>query len=541
MNIAAEEAIGLRQDQLNKVFDATDTGPIDMLLNSGSRHYDLQLRVITNDTAWKGYFAVGQPLNAIASNIHSSFRKRFFQQNGGIAGITSDSDFFIEAHNTIEEVTLPASKGKLRAGKYLLLRYTDLQWRAFYDLIKVVNDKLLIGKVFMGLPYPNGVELFTFPMVREYSFDDMTVDDHRALYDGVAVAPDPASLTGDWNMTVVANSNHRSDVARLTFDLNPDGKLEGRYLLLRSIQGESHVELTPEQLELTDFTPLHDEIRALDGNYMLGKWITTQKVPFGPFSLGLLQAESAEDGKSRFGFYYTLRRADPTQPSPKSLLEKILGRQLGVGLTFQEQMDGAFYTGDKDSSVEHLLRLQPENGKKIQFNVTMTIDNLDKFVSEDEHRAELTGSIQFEQFRGELNLTLPLQPGSFFRYLVMNPKSGEHEMQYHIRFLHQGTMFVLQGTKFIEKDEKGNSVEILQDFTTLFTQIVEENSGAIEGVALLKFRTFESPAAIGSMVQFGLSFAVTGTDNPLIKAAAVAKFNAMTTKLILEEYDRLGL
>jgi hypothetical protein len=541
VNVSHLEAIGYRQDQLNKIFDAVPSGPIDLLINSGARQYDIHNRTIFNDTAWKGYFPIGQPLNAIASNIHSSFRKRFFRQNGTILGITSDSDFFIEARNTLEEVTLSAPKGTLRAGRYLLLRYTDLPWRAFYDLIKVINEKLLIGKVFTGLPYPNGLEVFTFPMVREYSFDEMTVDDHRVLYQGVAISPDSDLLKGTWNMSVIANSNHRSDVARLTFDVKPDGKLEGRYLLMSTIQGESRLEMTPDQLQMTDFTPLHDEIRALDSNYMLGKWITSERVPFGPFSVGLLQLEPADGGQSRFGFYYTLKRTDPEQPSPRSLLEKIIGRNLGVGLTFQEQMDGSFYPGDQDSSPGHLRNLKPEEGKKIQFNVTMTIADLDKFVGNNEHRAELTGSIQLEQFHGDSNVSSPLDTGSFFNYLIANPASQEHEMRYHIRFQHQGTQFVLQGTKFIQKDGKGDFAEILEDYTTLFVQIKDESTGVIQGTALMKFRTFESLAAIQSMAQFGISFTVMGTDDPVVKAAALAKFNAMTTKFILEEYDPLSL
>jgi hypothetical protein len=541
VNISHLEAVGYRQDQLNKIFDAVPTGPIDVMINSGTKRYDIHNRVVFNDTGWKGYFPVGQPLNAIASNIHSSFRKRFFKQNGAVLGITSDSDFFIEAHNTVEEVTLTAKKGNLQPGRYILLRYTDLQWRAFYDVFKVINEKLLIGKVFTGLPFPNGLEVFTFPMVREYSFDEMTVEDHRALYDGLAIAPDPAFLKGTWNMSVIANSNHRCDVARLTFDVKPGGKLEGRYLLMSTIQGESHLEMTPDQLNLTDFTPLHDEIRALDSNYMLGKWITTERVPFGPFAVGLLQSEPAAGGQSRYGFYYTLKRADPEQPSPMSLLEKILSRNLGVGLTFQEQMDGSFYPGDQDSSAAHLLGLKPGEGKKVQFNVTMTIADLDKFVSSNEHRAELTGTIQFEQFRGDANVSSPLETGSFFNYLIENPATHEHEMRYHIRFQHKGTIFVLDGTKFMQKDGKGDFAEVLQDYTTLFVQIKDENTGAVQGAALMKFRTFESLAAIQSMAQFGISFTVSGSNDPVVQAAARAKFNAMTTKFILEEYDPLGL
>jgi len=540
MNVNHLEVVGYRQDQLNKIFDAVETGPIALLFNSGVRRYDVRSRTIFNDTAWKGYFPVGQILNAIAANIQAGFRKRFFKQDGAIHGITSDSDFFLQARNTVEEVVLTAPRGNLRPGRYILLKYTDWQWRGFYDVIKVINDKLLIGKVFIGLPYPGGLELFTFSMVREYAFDEMTVEDHRELYDGVGVAPDPASLKGTWNLRALANSNHRADAAQLSFDVKPDGKVEARYLFLRTIQGQSRTEMGPDQLRLTDFTPLHDEIRALDANYMLGKWITDQRLPFGPFSVGLLQVEPAGPGRSRFGFYYTLRRAEPVRPPTAALLDKILSRRLGVGLTFQEQMDGSFYAGDADRSPAHLRSLNPANGKKCQFNVIMTIADLDAFVASAEHRAELTGNVQLEEFHGDTHLILPVEKDSFFNYLILNPATREHEMRYYIRFKHRGAMFVLDGTKFMQKDGKGDFAEILDDYTTLFVQITAEDSGAVQGVALMKFRAFESLAAVAGMAQFGLSFTVTGTDDPPIQAAAIAKFNAMTTKFIFEEYNPLA-
>ena len=541
MKISHFDVIGYHQDQLSKIFGAIQTGPVDLLINSGRRQYDLRNKIIFNDTGWKGYFPVGQVLNVIASNIHSSFRKRFFTENGAMKGVTSDADFFIRANNTVEEVTLSAAKGNLHAGKYLLLKYTDLQWRAFYDLLKVIDEDLVIGKVFMGLPFPNGAELFTFSMVREYSFDEMTVEDHQELYERAAVPSDPATLEGTWNMTVVANSNHREDVAQLSFDAKPDGTVEAHYVLMQTIQGESKTELGPDQLRLNDFTPLHDEIRAIDANYMLGKWITDQRVPFGPFSVGLLQAEPAGAGQSHFGFYYTLRRVDVLEPPSIALLDQILARKLGVGLTFKEQMDGAYYAGDTDQSPAHLLKLRPENGRHCQFNVTMNIADLDVFVTSDEHRAELTGTIQFEEFRGDRDVTFPLQSGSFFNYLILNPVTDEHEMRYHLRFIHKGETFVLDGTKFMQKDGKGDVQEILQDYTTLFVRVTAESSGAVQGVALMKFRTFESPTAVTGMIQFGLSFQATGTDNPAIQAAAIAKFNAMTTKFVLSEYNPLGL
>jgi hypothetical protein len=534
------EAIGYREDVLKKIFDGTETLPAQKLINSNEKRYDLAGKVIFNDSGWKGFFPVGQPLNAISIQINKTFRKRFFQEGDAIKGITNDSDFFIDAHNTIEEVTLDEAKGHLDAGKYIVLKYTDFQWKAFYDVFKVINDNLLIGKVCIGI-FPHGKEIFTFPMVREYYFDEMTVEDHREIYEHLAVTPDPLSLEGSWLMSAVSNSNHRGDVAKLAFDRKPDGKIEGRYLFFHAVRGQMETSLGEEELKLIDFTPFHDQVKAVDANYMIGKWITSQKLPFGPFSAGLLQSEPSVDGGSHLGFYYTLKRCDAPQLPSQALLSCILERKLaGVGLRFHEQMDGRYYEGDLDRSPAHLLSLSTSAGVACRFEVTMNIADLDAFVSSEEHKTELTGIVEIGGFLGE-HIEAPLEPGSYFNYLILNPETDEREMRYHIRFAHKGRVFVLDGTKLMQRDHKNNLREILEDYTTLFVQIREENSGAVQGSALMKFRTFESLAAVYSTLNFGLSFTVVGAHHPAQKAAAIAKFNAMTASFILDEYNPSGL
>ncbi len=40
--------------------------------------------------------------------------------------------------------------GTLEPGKYILLRYLDPPWQGFYDVFKIINDDLLIGRVYLG-------------------------------------------------------------------------------------------------------------------------------------------------------------------------------------------------------------------------------------------------------------------------------------------------------------------------------------------------------------------------------------------------------
>ena len=104
------------------------------------------------------------------------------------------------------------------------------EWAGFYDIFKMINENLLIGRVYLG-SYPNGIRVFTFAMSREYGFQQMTVDDHIALFNAGTV-PTAAELQGVWQMDAVSNNNHLNRAAMLAFQTQPDGKLEARELKL---------------------------------------------------------------------------------------------------------------------------------------------------------------------------------------------------------------------------------------------------------------------------------------------------------------------
>ena len=111
-----------------------------------------------------------------------------------LAGVTSDTDGRIRARNSLEEITLSERQGDLDPGHYVLLRYLDPPWQGFYDVFKVINETLLIGRVYLG-EFPHGIRQFTFPMTRVYAYDQMTVEDHRDLWQSAA-PPSPARGRG---------------------------------------------------------------------------------------------------------------------------------------------------------------------------------------------------------------------------------------------------------------------------------------------------------------------------------------------------------
>jgi hypothetical protein len=73
------------------------------------------------------------------------------------------------------------------------------------------------------------------------------------------------------------------------------------------LRGISRVVLTPEQMNMYDFTNWHDEVKLIKSDFMVGKWCspwTQIPLTFGP---SFLSAEKGPEG-SRFCLRFTLRR-----------------------------------------------------------------------------------------------------------------------------------------------------------------------------------------------------------------------------------------
>jgi len=341
------EALAYNEGHLDMLFRRSETQPIDKLINRGGDPViDVANQTIRNDRYWKGYFPQGSVLNAMSSAIFTGFKKEFHFDGKNYTGITSDTDGRIRANNKLETVEIKhGDGGTLEPGKYILLHYLDFPWQGYYDTFKVINDDLLIGRVYLG-DFPNGTRVFTFPMTRRYSFAQMTVDDHAALYANGSV-PSPADLEGVWRMDTISNANHAAGIAYLEFNNQPDGRLEARYQLMGLMEGL----VTPKQLQthfqLTDFTPFHDEIRKVSDDLMVGKYVTTLPAGLasllGNTSLGLFHTESG----GSFGFYYMLTKVAGKELPTATLLRPFLDVQLpdGVGMTFDEQMVGWYFPG----------------------------------------------------------------------------------------------------------------------------------------------------------------------------------------------------
>ncbi len=557
--IHALDAIDYNEGQLEALFRRCPTMGIDTLVNKGGAPtVDIAAQTIRNDERWKGFFPQGHVLNAMSSAIFTGFRKQFFLQDGKYAGITSDTDDRIHARNSLEEIEIGHdTKGTLEPGRYILLRYLDPPWQGFYDVFKIVNEDLLIGRVYLG-EYPNGARVLTFPMSRLYTFDQMTAQDHQEMYAAAAV-PAPADLEGVWRMDAVSNANHAGGIAYLQFNNKPDGRLEARYELIGLVEGLVAPSFLKDHFQLNDFTPFHDEIRKVSADFLVGTYMTGLPPAvaglLGSSSLGLFHAQT----NGQFGFYYTLTRMTQKELPTNTLLKPFLDVQLpdGVGMLFDEKMDGWYFPGlltpagrEGDLTIGTLIPAtgDPAGAFTCVFDGRMTVDDVNEFIDGYAHEASVKGTMTFGGFEGMQAATFTIdESASTFNYLRVNPATGEAEMRYHIEFAApDGRRFTFQGTKYMQKDGGGGwqgIAEILQDYTTLYCHVYEQMAGGslrATGAAYLKFRTFENLAAVGSLADFLISFQVTGTNDPVIQLQARMRFIAFTAQFVQREYDPLS-
>ena len=529
------------ESELERLFRRSPSLPIDVMLNKGGApEIDTPGRKIRNDQYWKGFFPQGHILNAMSSAIFTGFKKEFRKEGKRYVGLTSDTDDRIRARNSLEEITVEKAEGTLEPGKYILLRYLDPPWQGYYDVFKIINNDLLIGRVYLGA-FPKGVRMFTFPMTRVHGFDQMTVDEHRTLYDAGTV-PTKEDLNGLWRMDVVSNNNQLAAGAHLSFELKPDGRLESRYFLLGLFEGLVVPSFTQDHFQLNDFTPFHDEIRKIDENLMIGKWVApTPFALLGQASLGIFHQEP----DNRAGFYYTLTRTAADEFPTNTLLKPFLDVRLpdGLGMTFDEEMEGWFAAEDVDPA-----GARPAGAVAASFKARITVRDINEFIDGPEHEASIEGTISFDRFLGEQSQKFTIDArNSRFNYLRVNPESREAEMCYRIAFRTDGGReYTLEGRKFMQKDEGGGIRglrEVMDDYTTLFCHVHERSGkqvGARIGAAWLRFRTFEDIVAVGNLAGFLRSFRVTGSTDPILHLQAQMRFLAFTAQFVQREYDPLA-
>jgi hypothetical protein len=310
--------------------------------------------------------------------------------------------------------------------------------------------------------------------------------------------------------------------------------------------------------QLNDFTPFHDEIRKVSADFLVGKYIAPLPGPLTSLlansSLGLFHAED----NGQFGFYYMLTRAAAQELPINTLLRPFLDVRLpdGVGMTFDEQMVGWYFPGQgtpspgREGDLTIGARIpssgDPAGAVACDFSARMTIKDVNEFVDGYEHEAQMSGSIHFAGFEdlGDATLTMDAA-NSRFHYLRIDPATRRAEMNYHIEFMtHDGRRFLFDGTKYMDGAGGPDAyAALLHDYTTLYCHVHEQlKDGSLRetGTAYMKFRTFESLAAVSNLAGFLASFQIAGTGDAATQFQARLRFLAFTAQFVERQYDPLA-
>ncbi len=152
------------------------------------------------------------------------------------------------------------------------------------------------------------------------------------------------------------------------------------------------------------------------------------------------------------------------------------------GLTFRETMAGWF---SLDETVPQTGAQQGKQlGTKLTIRPTVTIDNLDRFICDEQHRGTLQGHIifsgPFSRFRG----TMEARTGRFNLFAPFG-NTKRKRMIYELPFSYEGKDYYLAGRKEVEDDL---GFDLWPDTTTLFTQLHEgtDRTGPVIGAGILR-------------------------------------------------------
>ena len=300
--------------KLDAFFDeAKNQYPIETLLNAtdGSSvsenkwSFDRNALMIYNNKYWKGFFPTDQNFDAI--RYFGGFWKRFYNEDGVIKGVTHPYEVpTVFAHN------LPQIQDNHRGlGQVVYLKYTSPEYSLFYDLLKIVDKDVVLGKAFLGVP-PFSTQILDFSMSRNYSVDFMTEEDHQTIYQDYSRGPTTNEAIGKWDGKLVSDGSLTPVTQEFNYTKDNVGKLQMQYTFGGLLSGISRVVLTPEQMNMYDFTNWHDEVKIVTDDFMVGKWCspwTQIPLTFGP---SFLSIENGSEG-SRFSLRFLLNRKKISQ------------------------------------------------------------------------------------------------------------------------------------------------------------------------------------------------------------------------------------
>jgi cholesterol oxidase len=188
-----------------------------------------------------------------------------------------------------------------------------------------------------------------------------------------------------------------------------------------------------------------------------------------------------------------------------------------VSLRFTETMKGFIAFGEED--FDRAFRKGKRAKTKCMFHLTITMDDIERFIADEQHPGTAAGYVECEALGGRL----PVEQGSF-NLFVEAGEHGERKLMLYRLFLAdgEGHPITLNGFKEVENDP---GVDIWSDTSTLFTTILAghveaDGDAAAEVIASgilhilptdfavqLTTLRVEPPHRVDAIARFGVLFA----------------------------------
>jgi len=156
------------------------------------------------------------------------------------------------------------------------------------------------------------------------------------------------------------------------------------------------------------------------------------------------------------------------EPTPALLA----GDEQPSSLAFTEEMKGFFALGETlpRSGERHGRRL----GQRLSFRLTITIDDIGRFIDDAEHQARAQGWIDAESFGGRLPVT-----GGWFNLFLVDVPRGGRVIRYRLHFSDDaGNPLTLLGHKDIAADDIVPFGDLWPDTSTLYTLVARGHLAA---------------------------------------------------------------
>jgi len=218
-------------------------------------------------------------------------------------------------------------------------------------------------------------------------------------------------------------------------------------------------------------------------------------------------------------------------PSADELAHSDARRQLGTDpttISFTEEMAGHLGLGDDDC--EDGERNGREAGTALMFHLTITVEDVDRFIVEPEHEAVARGWVSCEALGGRL----PVERG-VFNLFVDQADPKDKRMLYQLWFRDgTGRKLTLAGHKLV-RDHPG--LDLWKDTTTLYTNIVDGHVARADldghpavGAGVVHI----SPAAFARQLT---TFRATGSTRTA-RIVGLARFARLFTGSLWDVYER---